>query len=437
MKEITILPGPLRGTIQAPPSKSQAHRALICAALAAGVSRLSHMEASDDILATAAGLRALGAAVSPGPEEWVVHGAENPTAAGGSSGQVQVECGESGSTLRFLLPLFPACGRAARFTGRGRLGRRPLEPYRDIMRAQGIHWQEEKGEGLSLRLSGRLRPGVFSLPGDVSSQFVSGLCFALPLLAGESVLHLTTELESAPYLDLTLAALRGAGVVIRSEGPRSYRIPGGQTYQPRDLRIEGDYSQAVFFLVAGALGSGVTVAGLDPASRQGDRAALAILARLGYRVTEQAGAVTCAPGPPPAAAVEIDAAPCPDIIPALALAAALRPGLTTTIVRAGRLRLKECDRLRATATELGALGADIEEREDGLVIRGVSRLLGDLRLDSHGDHRMAMTLAIAARVATRPVALTDPDCVRKSYPGFWTDFAALGGRWTTEAGGEV
>ncbi|MDR1069504.1 MAG: 3-phosphoshikimate 1-carboxyvinyltransferase [Gracilibacteraceae bacterium] len=434
MKELVVQPSSLAGTVWAPPSKSLAHRALICAALAAGTSRLRHMEASDDILATAAGLRALGASIEPGPEFWTVTGGAQAAADGGAP--AQIDCGESGSTLRFLLPLFPALGRAARFTGRGRLGLRPLAPYEELLRARGVRWRQEAGGGggLDLHVSGRLTAGDFSLPGDVSSQFVSGLCFALPLLAGPSVVRLTTELESAPYVDLTIRALSDFGVRVRARGEREYAIPGGQSYQARDAYIEGDYSQAAFFLVAGALGARVAVAGLDPDSRQGDRAILGVLTRLGHKISWQDGAVSCAAGPVPAAPAEIDAAPCPDIIPAVALAAALRPGLTTTIVRAGRLRLKECDRLDATVTALRALGADIDERKDGMVVRGVARLRGGARLSSRGDHRMMMTLAIAAAAAAEPVTLTDPDCVRKSYPGFFTDFAALGGRMTVSGG---
>ncbi|MDR0433989.1 MAG: 3-phosphoshikimate 1-carboxyvinyltransferase [Gracilibacteraceae bacterium] len=438
MKEVTILPGSLAGTVAAPPSKSIAHRALICAALAAGESRLAKVDGSDDILATAAGLRVLGAVIQPGPEAWTVRGPASPAnparSLADANGPAEVDCGESASTLRFLLPLFPACGRPAVFSGRGRLGQRPLAPYRDLMRAQGVSWRQEAAGGLRLHVAGRLQAGGFALPGDVSSQFISGLCFALPLLAGPSAIRLTTELESAPYLELTIAVLRDFGVSVQTAGPGEYAIPGGQSYKARDMRIEGDYSQAALFLVAGALGGRVAVAGLEPASRQGDRAILALLTRLGYKAAWRGGATTCVHGPVPAGPVEIDAAPCPDIIPALALAAALRPGLTTNITRAGRLRLKESDRLRATVTELRALGADIEERGDGVLIRGSARLPGGRPLDSHGDHRLAMMLTIAGAAAERPVTLTDPDCVCKSYPGFFADFAALGGRVNLNGG---
>ncbi|MDR1961813.1 MAG: 3-phosphoshikimate 1-carboxyvinyltransferase, partial [Gracilibacteraceae bacterium] len=289
MKEEKImLPGLLRGTVSAPPSKSMAHRALICAALASGVSRLYNMEASEDILATAGGLRALGAAVTPGPDYWEIRGIaaggrEAPPEADGA--EARVDCNESGSTLRFLLPLFPVLGLSACFTGRGRLGARPLEPYRELLTARGLDWEQENSP-FRLRVSGRLSAGEFSLPGDVSSQFVSGLCFALPLLAGDSVVRLTTELESAPYLAMTLSALREFGVEIRPRGPRVYEIPGGQRYVPRATRIEGDYSQAAFFLVAGTLGSDVTVTGLRKDSLQADTAALPLLARLGAHVRQ-------------------------------------------------------------------------------------------------------------------------------------------------------
>ena len=332
---VMIEPGLLAGAVTPPPSKSQAHRLLIARALAGeNIDDPAHRADSQDIRATRDCLKSL----REGEGELPV-----------------LECGESGSTLRFLIPVALALRGGGMFRGRGRLMDRPQEPYFRIFDGMGI---THRREGDSLTVRGRLRPGEYPLPGDVSSQFVTGLLFALPLLEGESIIRLTSPLESRGYVDMTLQVLRDRGIRVE-ELPEGFRVPGGQQYGRGTLGEEADYSQAAFWLAAAGLGSPLTVEGLDPDSTQGDRCAVPYFQQL------------AGPG-----RVELDIAQCTDLAPALAVRAALRPGQTARLVNAGRLRLKECDRLAAIPEELNKLGGQLTEGADFLEIRGVERLQG-------------------------------------------------------------
>ena len=388
------------GVVTAPPSKSLSHRAVICAALAGGRSVLENLGRSQDIDATVRCMSALGASFSRDGDGVAVDGSDTPTSA--SDGAV-LDCGESGSTLRFLLPIAALSAGETRFTGQGRLMERPMEPYADAFAARGASLIREQG-GLTVR--GPLTAGSFALPGDVSSQFVSGLLFALPLLDGNSEIVVRSPLESASYVDLTLSCLKDFGVSVTNEQYQRFTIQGGQPYRPRRHRIEGDYSQAAFFLVAAALGADVEVRGLRQDSLQGDRKILDLI---------QLSALHS-----PLSTLTIDVRDVPDLVPPLAVLLALREGVSE-LTNAARLRLKECDRLTAVTRELNALGARIEEREDALIITGVPELTGG-HVHAWGDHRIAMMAAVAAIRAKGPVTVDDPDCVAKSYPNFWTDF---------------
>ena len=409
--DLTIYPSKLAGEVTPPSSKSQAHRALIAAALGGGISTISNLADSQDIQATRRCLSALGALVEDlGPGTLRVHGLGNSIPQAGPF--PTLDCGESGSTLRFLIPVALLVQGQAAFTGRGRLMERPLAPYEDLFRGKGIGWSMEHGVLTLDRGRGydrlALDPGEYRLPGDVSSQFITGLLFALPLLEGDSDLLLTAPLESRGYVDLTLDVLDRFGVVAEPR-ENGFHIPSGQMYQARDLAVEADWSQAAFWYAANHLGGQVDILGMDPASRQGDREIAAysrMLARSGQ--------------------VELDVSQCPDLAPPLAAMAAVRTG-TTRLTNAARLRAKESDRLASVTRALRAMGGQVEEYADSLTIHGVKRLPGGGVVDCANDHRIAMMAAVCAASAEAPVKLLGAECVRKSYPEFWTHFQSLGG----------
>lgn len=411
----TVFPGPRTGSVRIPASKSQAHRLLICAALGMQPVALRCDGVSADIAATARCLRALGADITDdgaGTFRIVPIAGEMPAHA-------DLLCGESGSTLRFLLPVVGALGAAVTFHMAGRLPERPLSPLDAVLTAHGMTIRRD---GAQLHVAGQLRPGTYELPGDVSSQYISGLLMALPRLPEESTLAVTGKLESAGYIAMTEDALRLSGIRLQKQ-ERTYTIPGGQTARlPAQCHVEGDWSNAAFFLCMGALSpAGVTVTGLAAASSQGDRAVLDVLRRFGADVRETQDAVTVRRGA--LRGVTIDAAPIPDLIPVLSVVAALADG-QTQIVNAARLRLKESDRLESTAAMLRALGAQVTVHDSGLIITGRKMLTGGT-VDPQHDHRIAMAAATAACGSAAPVTVQDCACTDKSYPRFWTDLSAL------------
>ena len=408
---ITITPKPLAGTITPPPSKSQAHRALLAAALSGGVSLLSGLAQSQDIAATLSCLRALGTGVEgAGPGSLRIHGLGHSIPQAGTF--PTFDCGESGSTLRFLIPVALVAAGGGRFTGRGRLLERPQGPYFALFDEKGVSY-ERTGDFFTVQ--GRLTPGTYALPGNVSSQFVTGLLYALPLLEGESELVLTTPLESRGYVDMTLDVLRKFGIQVE-ESDRGFRVPGNQTFQARDLTIEADWSQAAFWYAANFLDGEIDIQGLDHDSAQGDKRIA-----LDYWTLARPGEVT------------LDVSQCPDLVPPLAAIAAGRYGVTH-LINAARLRMKESDRLTAVADVLTALGADVSEEPDSLTIVGRDALAGGVAVDSHNDHRIAMMAAVAALACEAPVTITGAECVAKSYPGFWEDYEKLGGALNRSGG---
>ena len=409
---LTLPAAALAGSVRIPASKSQAHRLLICAALGTRPVTLSCDGFSRDIVATAGCLQALGAQMAL-EDDRLIRITPGPAAT-----LCALPCGESGSTLRFLLPVAAALGVTATFRREGRLPQRPLAPLDDQLRRHGVTLRDC---GADLTVSGQLQPGDYTLPGNVSSQFVSGLLMALPLLDGDSTLTVTGTVESAAYIAMTEDALRLSGIRFTKEG-WTYHIPGGQTFSlPTPLSVEGDWSNAAFFLCAGALSEpGVTVTGLNTASAQGDRAVVELLRRFGAQVTETENGVTVSAAP--RRGITIDATPIPDLIPVLSVVAACAAG-ETRITGAARLRLKESDRLATTAALLRALGIGVEELPDGLIIRGGTLSCGTV--DAAGDHRIAMSAAVAAARCT--VTVLGSDCVSKSYPRFWEDYTAVKG----------
>ncbi len=420
--DMRITPRPLAGRVQVPSSKSMTHREIICAALSSGESVVDNVSLSKDIEATIRCLAALGASIE---EVSSVHAGRRAYCLSGGlrkmAGPVTCPCGESGSTLRFLIPIGLVSGNEVVYSGEGRLGERPLAPYYDVFQEKGICWAA--ADGLPLRVEGRLPTGRYALAGDVSSQFFSGLLFVLPLLSGDSELVSTTPLESESYTALTESAMARHGVVVEKVGSGRWRIPGGQAYRPGRFTVEGDWSQGAFWLAAGLLGGPVLAAGLPADSAQGDRVIADILTRMGGRLTRTEKGLAAAASD--LSGTVVDAEDCPDLVPVLAALAAVTPG-RTVITNAARVRLKECDRLHAMASELTKLGAAIEERPDGLVIEGAARLSGGA-VESWNDHRVAMALAAVSARCAGPLTIRGAECVAKSYPDFWEDFRRLGG----------
>lgn len=407
-----ILPSRLQGSVTVPPSKSMAHRALLCAGLAAGETRIQGILPSQDMEATCRALTALGASiVRQGSLARVQGVAGRPKAPQGP-----VDCGESGSTLRFLIPAFALASAPARLTGRGRLPQRPLGPYGAIFHGQGLPFAQDEA-GVSFQ--GPLTPGDYGLPGDVSSQFISGLLFALPLLPGDSHIRIQPPFESRGYVNMTLQVMDAFGVRAAFLDGLTLHVPGNQrfTAPAAPFLVEGDDSQAAFFLTLDAILGDVSVAGLSPRSIQGDRVMGEILARCGH-----------VPGQPPRplAPFAADLGDCPDLGPILMTLGLFCRG-ESRLVNAGRLRLKESDRGTAMAQELSKLGGQASLAGDEIRIRQ-SRLRPGPALSSHGDHRIAMALAVAALGARIPADIQGAEAVEKSYPDFWKDLAAIGAR---------
>ena len=422
MADLKIYPSKLKGEVKIPPSKSMAHRAIICAALSDGLCIIENIDYSDDIIATIDAMNSLGAKIVKHKDYIEVIGVY------GSNEKAQetrvIDCNESGSTLRFLVPISLLFKGSSKFIGRGNLGKRPLTTYYNIFEEQGIKYSYEEGN-LNLVIDGELKAGTFEVEGNVSSQFITGLLFTLPLLKEDSKIIITTEMESKGYIDLTLKAISDFGIEIINNNYREFIIKGNQKYNAKNYRVEGDYSQAAFFLCADSLGNDVLCKDLDLNSLQGDKEVIDILERMNVVFNANDIGVKGTTNGELTSTV-IDGSQCPDIIPVLTAVAALTKG-TTKIINAGRLRIKECDRLAAVTSELNKLGAKIIEKEDGLVVTGVEKLQGGVEVWSHKDHRIAMTLAIASTRCEKPIVIKDYECIAKSYPNFFEDFKALGG----------
>ena len=418
---ITFTPCHLKGTMEAPASKSEAHRRMICAGLTQGDTKIQRFMASDDTKATANCLKALGASVTLEKDELSVCGFV------GKPDLLPVfDCGESGSTLRFFVPLALILRHGGIFRMHGRLGQRPMEVYRDLFVPRGVVWRMAEGAdgAAELMVSGSLSSGTYVLPGNVSSQFVSGLLFALPLLEGQSTLTVQPPVESAGYIRMTVQAIRDSGVEIIDKGPFSWVIPGGQKYHAGDSEMHGDWSQAAVMLCADALGHEVEVDGLYMETLQGDVAVLECLEKMGCSVVKSEDGVTVQKGE--LKAIDVDMSNYPDLAPMLALVCQLAEG-TSRLRNCGRLRVKECDRLAGTVDILNALGGNAEEDGEDIVIHGVKALTGSGKVNTYHDHRMVMLASIGASIAAGPVEVTDAEALDKSWPGYLSVYRALGG----------
>ena len=410
-------PARIGGTVSAPPSKSMAHRAVLCSALAKGTSHIENLEFSKDISATLAAAGQLCARVESGPADVLVEGLGHFRPVFGP-----VDCCESGSTLRFLIPLASLTGQSITFVGRGRLMERPQSVYETLYREQNLHFEQANGQ---LTVAGSLRSGEYTLAGNVSSQFISGLLFALPLLAGDSTLHLIPPVESRSYIEMTRAAQAAFGVTSHWLDDTTLCIPGGQQYHPRDYIVEGDYSQAAFLAVLGAVKGGITLTGLAAETLQGDAAILDILRRCGAKFTRtEAGLVF---EQAPLHGVDIDLADCPDLGPVLMVLGLLCEG-TTVIRNAERLHIKESDRIAAMEAELRACGGVLSSEGDTITVQGCKPQLHapEAPLSGHNDHRVVMSLTVLALAADIPLAINEAEAVQKSWPHFFDALKPLG-----------
>ena len=418
----TISHGPKNGIFEVPSSKSQAHRMLITAALSKSAGKLIVNGISKDISATIKCLNAMGADIritenGSGSSEISIRPIIKTDDRSGMSAMYKpLPCGESGSTLRFLIPIAGALGIDVVFHMEGRLSERPLGALTDALSAHGMSFMQD---GKYLYCRGSLTSGTFTIPGNISSQYISGLIMALPLLKGDSVINITGSIESGDYIAMTVAAVESAGIKIKKE-ENIYHIEGDQCYNVTGTRIvEKDWSSAAFPLCMGAFSEkGMTVPGLNLSSIQGDKEILNILKGFGAEVSGECS-VTVKKGT--LKGQVIDASRIPDLVPVISAVAAGAKG-ETRIIHAERLRLKESDRIATTVSMLRSLGADAEETADGILIRGKDRLPGGT-VDSFNDHRIAMSAAVAAGICEGDVSVTGAECTDKSFPGFWEELS--------------
>lgn len=423
--KIKIRPGKLNGTIEIPPSKSYSHRAVIAAALAENgkKSKIDNLKFSVDITTTTDIMENWGAEI----ERF-----ESALEIIGNGGKVvprdkYVQCNESGSTIRFLIPVGITSKNELVFDGKGKLVDRPLDSYYRIFDKQGLKYETTGGK-LPLTVNGKLKPGNYEIDGNISSQFITGLLYALPLLEGDSKLIINKNLESKGYVDLTLEILKLAGIEIVNNDYKSFDIRGNQTYKPFDYTVEGDYSQVAFWIVAGIISANrdneVKCFHVNKNSLQGDREIIEIVTRMGAKLEIFDDYVIVKPSKTKGTVIDISQ--CPDIGPVLTVLAALSEG-ETRIINGERLRIKESDRITSIKTELNKLGGNVSEEGDSLIIQGVEGFRGGVTVNAWNDHRIAMSLAVASTRCEKEIILEEAESVRKSYPHFWDDFEKMGG----------
>ena len=408
---VKIIPSPLCGRVNIPPSKSAAHRALICAALSEGTSRVEPYCTSKDIKATVSCLKALGMKIDEDQKGYTVGRGET------TKGSTLDFC-ESGSTARFLMPVAAALGANCTMIGKGRLPLRPMEDLTELLRCHSV---EVSGDKLPITIQGRLTAGDFPIAGNISSQYISGLMLAAPLMTANTHIIPTTNVESVGYIDMTIDAMKRQGVTVE-ETTDGWKIDGTQSYKSADIYIEGDWSQAAFFMSAAAIGGDIKISGLDFTSHQGDMAALDVFAAFGADISIEDNVLHIRKGT--LRGIEVNAANIPDMVPAIAATAAFAEG-KTVIHSAERLRLKESDRIKTTISALNAMGIKTEERPDGMIIYG-GRPHGGV-IDGANDHRIVMAFAVAAAYAEGESIIDGAQAIEKSYPEFFTDFNTLGG----------
>lgn len=412
-----ITPGLLtQSVIDIPPSKSMAHRAVICAALAKGQSVIHHVDYSDDILTTIEGMRALGAGIETHGSDVMIEGISDFSGLRSSV----IQCNESGSTLRFFIPIFSLTQKPVVFLGRNRLLKRPQTVYQELFSSQGLHYRQDETQ---IEIAGALKPGEFTVRGDISSQFISGLMLAMATQSIDSRIHIVPPFESRSYIDLTMQMMADFGVKTEYEDDLTILIPGGQSYQPRAITVESDYSQLGFYAALGSLNAPLCCRGVRSDSRQGDRRIVDFIRDLGGRAEIQENAVKFQPAALKGCTIDLE--DCPDLGPVLMTIASFAEG-ETHFINAGRLRLKESDRIEAMEMELRKLGVKIHSSAGEVWVQGASGWKTSELLHGHRDHRIVMSLAVGATLAENPVQIAQAESIAKSYPGFFEDLRKLG-----------
>ncbi len=416
--KVIVRQSALCGKMAAPPSKSAAHRAVIAAALADGQSVIENVDLSSDISATIGACKALGASIR------IDRSGKYNTLhidSGINSGSAIIDCAESGSTLRFMIPVACAFHGEKTFEGRGRLPLRPIDEYINIFEQQGIEYEKPELTYLPLTVTGRFSGGEYVIDGGVSSQYITGLLLALPVLDEDSTITVEGNLESKGYVDMTLGTLRSFGIDIPDKD-NVYTIKGKQKYTPQNVTVEGDYSQAAFFIAGAVLGGDVTIEGLKSDSLQPDRAIIDIMKRMGADIEKTSETIRIKKSK--LHGITVDVSQCPDLVPPIAAAAALSGGVTR-LTGAGRLRIKESDRLHAISENLKGIGIDTQELPEELIITGGQAKAGSV--DSFGDHRIAMAFSVIALNCENGIEINGAESIDKSYPQFFEDLKSLGG----------
>ncbi len=415
---VIIKPAKLAGDVIIPPSKSLSHRAIIAAALAEGKSVITNVLFSKDINATISAMEACGAKIIKHESSLEIYGVKRIIRKDNI-----IDANESGSTIRFMIPIALTNPEPITFVGHNNLVNRPLDIFLDIFDEQKIEYKKEENTSLPLYVNGMLKPSKYYVKGDVSSQFITGLLYSLPMLDGDSEIIITTNLESKAYIDLTLDILKIYGIEIINNDYKSFIIKGNQYFKAHDYEIEGDYSQSAFFLVADMLGADINLLAMRHDSYQGDKKIIDDIKAFGGNVSFN-DRILKASGNPKGAVIDFSQSP--DLGPALTVLAALSEG-HSSFINAKRLRIKECDRITCMREELEKVGCKINELPDGMEIDGVNEINANV-LDAHNDHRVAMSLSLLCLKAKNDIKILGAECVSKSYPNYWEVFESLGGK---------
>ncbi len=416
--KVKIFPSECNGKIHIPPSKSMAHRAIICASLANGKSTISNVAFSKDILATIDGMKNLGATINIEDNTLYIEGIKDFQ----HIKSPIIDCNESGSTLRFLIPIFSLTNQEITFTGSKRLLERPLSIYQKIFQEQNLDFLQDDTK---VQIHQSIKAQEYTIQGNISSQFISGLLFTLPLLKEDSILHILPPFESKSYIDLTIQMLEKFGISIHFLDSNTIVIPGNQSYLPYSYTVEGDYSQFAFFAVYAAISNTLEITGVSLDSKQGDKEILSILNSFGVKIESLKNGYKIYKSN--LIGHDIDLANCPDLGPILCVLAMYSLG-NTHIYHANRLRIKECDRIYAMETELKKFGVSISSSEDDIYIKHCQHPICVEELFGHNDHRIVMALTIASACSTSSTTILDAHAISKSYPTFFEDFQYIHGK---------